>query len=71
MTMNCDYDSVVGVIMPVENKILPIVNLMLKLTNTHPLFYTFCQKHSGCIFASCLNGSTMGTGQHAYQRGTS
>ena len=29
MSMNCDYDSVVGVIMPVENKILPIVYLIL------------------------------------------
>ncbi len=38
MTMNCEYDSVVGVILPVENKILPIVNLKLKLTKTHPLF---------------------------------
>ena len=36
MTMNCDYDSVVGVILPVENKILPIVHLNLKLTKTHP-----------------------------------
>ena len=38
MTMNCEYDSVVGVILPVENKILPIVHLKLKLTKTHPLF---------------------------------
>ena len=58
MTMNSDYDSVVGVILPVENKILPIVHLILKLTKTHPLLYTFCQKHSGCIFASGKNGST-------------
>ena len=58
MTMNCEYDSVVGVILPVENKILPIVHLILKLTKTHPLFYTFCQKHSGCVFASGKNGST-------------
>ncbi len=44
MTMNCEYDSVVGVILPVDNKMLPIVHLNLKLTKTHPLFYTFCQK---------------------------
>ena len=36
MTMNCEYDSIVGVILPVENKILPIVHLIL--TKTHPLF---------------------------------
>ena len=58
MTMNCEYDNVVGVILPVENKILPIVHLKLKLTKTHPLFYTFCQNHSGCVFASSKNGST-------------
>ena len=53
MTMNCYYDSsVIGVILPVENKILPIIHLKMKLTKTHPLFYTFCQKHSGCVFAS-------------------
>ena len=43
-----------------ENKILPIVHLILNLTKTHILFYTFCQKHSGCIFASGKNGSTPG-----------
>ena len=58
MSMNCDYDSVVGVILQMGNKILPIVHLILKLTKTHPLFYTYCQKHSGCIFASGKNGST-------------
>ncbi len=58
MTMNCDYDSVVGVILPVDNKIVPIVHLKLKLTKTHPLFYTCCQKHSGFVFASGKNGST-------------
>ncbi len=52
MTMNCEYDSVVSVILPVENKILASVHFILKLTKTHPLFYTFCQKHSGCFFAS-------------------
>ena len=41
MTMNCDNDSV---ILPVENKILSIVHLILKLSKTHPLFKTFCQK---------------------------
>ena len=59
MTMNCDYDSVLGVILPVEHKMMPIVqlHLILKLTKTHPLVYTFCQKHSGCVFASGKNGS--------------
>ncbi len=38
MTMNCEYDSVVGVILPVQNKKLPIVHLISKLTKTHPLF---------------------------------
>ncbi len=57
-TMNFDYDSVVGVILPVENKILPsVVQLKLKLTKKHPL-YTFYQKHSGCVFASSKNAST-------------
>ncbi len=46
MTMNCDYDSVLGVILLVENKILPIVHLILKLTKTHLLYYTFCKKNS-------------------------
>ena len=41
MTMNYDYDRVVGVILPVEIKILPDVHLILN-----------CQKHSGCVFAS-------------------
>ena len=38
MTMNWDYDSVVGVILAVENKILPIVHLILKLTKTYRFF---------------------------------
>ena len=38
MTMNCDYDSVVGIILPVENKILPIVHLRLKLKYTADVF---------------------------------
>ena len=58
MTMNCVYYSVVGVILLVENKILPFVHLILKLTKIHPHFYTFCQKHSGCVFTICKNGST-------------
>ena len=58
MTGNFDYDSVVGVILPVENKILLIVHLILKLTKTHPLCYNLCQKYSGCGFASGKNGST-------------
>ncbi len=47
MTMNCYYDSVVDVTLPVENIILPIVHLILKLTT--PLFK---------LFASGKNGST-------------
>ena len=43
MIMNCEYDSVEGVILPVENKILPIVHLILKFTKTHSLFLHFCQ----------------------------
>ncbi len=56
MTMNYDYDSEVGVILPVENIILPIVHLLLKLTKTHPLIHTLCQKTS--VFAIGKNGST-------------
>ncbi len=43
MTINCDYDSVVGVILPVENKILPIVHLNLKVIKTHPFFTLFAK----------------------------
>ena len=32
-----------------ENKILPIVHLILKLTKTHPLFYTFA-KNTAAVF---------------------
>ena len=42
--VNCEYDSVVGVILPVENKIVPIVHLKLKLTKTHPTFLHFLPK---------------------------
>ena len=39
MTMNCDYESVVGVILPVENKILPIVHVNLEFAkNTAAVF---------------------------------
>ncbi len=61
MTMNCDNDSEVGVILPVKNKILPIVHLIFKLTKTHPLVHTFCQKHSRYMFARGKNGSTPAT----------
>jgi len=54
MTMNCDYDSVGGVILPVENKILPIVHLKLKLTKTHPLFYTFGSGKNGSTLTNIL-----------------
>ena len=36
MTMNCEYDSGVGVILPVKNKILPIVHLKLKIDKNTP-----------------------------------
>ena len=50
--MNCEYDidSVVGVILPVENKILPIVHFISKLTN-HTHFLTLFDKN---IVAVCL-----------------
>ena len=47
--MNCNYDSVVGVLLPVENKILPIILLTLKLTKTHPLFTPFA-KNTAVVF---------------------
>ncbi len=43
MTINDDVASEVGVILPVENKILPIIHLTLKLTKKHPLFYNFVE----------------------------
>ena len=49
MTMNCEYDSVVGVILPVENRILQIVHLKLKLTKTHP-FFTLFAKNTAAVF---------------------
>ena len=49
MTMNCEYDSVVGVILPVEYKILPIVHLKLKLTKT-PAFLHFLPKTQRLCF---------------------
>ena len=55
MTMNCDYDSAVGVILPVENKILPIVHLILpiEIDKYTPTFFTlFAKNHSGSVFAS-------------------
>ncbi len=49
MTMDSDNASVVGVILPVENRILPILHLILKLTKTQPLFYTFA-KNTAVVF---------------------
>ncbi len=49
MTLNCEYDSVVGVILPVENKILPIVHLKLKLT-IHTQFCTLFAKNTAAVF---------------------
>ncbi len=49
MTINCDYDSEVGVILPVENKILLIVHLILKLKKcTH--FFTLFDKNTAAMF---------------------
>ncbi len=56
MTMNCDHDSILGVVLPVENRILPIVH-PIEIDKNTPLFYTFCLKHSSCILASGKNGS--------------
>ncbi len=49
MTMNCYYDSVVGVILPEENEILPIIHLILKLTKTHQIFPLFA-KNTAVVF---------------------
>ncbi len=49
MTMNCEYDSVVGVILPVDNKRLPIVHLKLNLTKKHP-FFTLLAKKTAVVF---------------------
>ncbi len=46
--MNCDYDSVEGVILPVE--ILPIKYLIMTLTKTHPLFFTLFDKITAAVF---------------------
>ena len=54
MTMNCEYDSVVGVILLVENKILP----QIEIDKNTPTLLHSGQKHSGCVFASGKNGST-------------
>ena len=49
MTMNCDYDSVVGVINPVENKILQIVHLILNWQK-HTHFFTLFAKNTVVVF---------------------
>ncbi len=48
MTMNCDYDSVEGVILPVENKILPIVQCKpnIEIDKNTPTFFTLFAKNS-------------------------
>ena len=53
ITINCNYDSVVGVLLPAENKILPIILLKLKLTKTHPLFTLFA-KNTAAVFLLVL-----------------
>ncbi len=55
MTMNCDYDSIVGVILPVENKYCQLYNI--EIDKNTPTFLHLCQKHSGFVFASGKNGS--------------
>ncbi len=49
MSMNFDYDSVLGVILPVENKILPIIHLTLKLTK-HIQFFTLFAENTAAVF---------------------
>ena len=49
MTMNCEYDSVVGVILLVVKKILPIVHFKLKLTK-HSHFFTLFAKNTAAVF---------------------
>ncbi len=51
MTINCDYDSVVDVILPVENKILAIVRTPhIEIDkNTSTFFYTFV-KNTAAVF---------------------
>ena len=51
--INGYYDNVVGVILPVENKMLPIVHLILKLTKNTPTFLHFLPKTQRLCFASC------------------
>ncbi len=47
--MNSDYDSEVGEILPVENKILPILHLKLKLTK-HTRIFTLYAKNTAVVF---------------------
>ncbi len=57
MTMNCEYDSVVGVILPVENKILSNVHLKLKLTK-HTHFFTLFAKNTVAVFLLVVKMAT-------------
>ena len=52
MTMNCDYDSsVVGVILPVEKEILPIVQLIdIEIDRTTHTFFTLFAKNTVAVF---------------------
>ncbi len=48
MTMNREYDSEGGVILPVENKLLSIVHLLLKLTKN--IHFTLFAKNRAVVF---------------------
>ena len=43
-----EYTSVVGVILPVENEILPIIHLILKLTK-HNHFFTLFSNNTAVV----------------------
>ncbi len=60
MIMNCDYDSVVDVILPVENKILLVVRTpRIEIDKHTPTFLRFLPKTQRLIFASGKNGRTL------------
>ncbi len=50
MTMNWEYDSVVGVILPVENKILPIYTPQIEINKNTPIFFTLFAKNTAAVF---------------------
>ncbi len=48
--MKCDYDSEVGVILQVDNKILPIVNPHIEIDKNTPTFLHFLPKTQRLCF---------------------